>query len=179
MAIQPKIKYEPKTCECCGQTTTYLLAIDQQTINIVRAVANAIRAKGINAIHPRKEMMVDTKDLREMENIVRAGKITYTMWNNMTRARAHGLLAKVRGVKANYLLTKKGAKFLRGERVPRYAIISKAEGHQIGYFEPEDHTITIFDVVPYHEPINFEVTDGEVIKTIEEYREKINQQKLI
>ena len=81
-------------------------------------IARYIRTKGINVVHPRKEMEGHSLSSNDV--------------GNLSRARFHGLIAKVKGEKGNYLLTTKGAKFLRGEAVPKYAIISIVTGKQIG-----------------------------------------------
>ena len=129
----PKLreKYQAEKCECCGQTTTYLLPVDRGTIDIMISIGNAIRRKNINVIHPRKEIEVDPRrvayDIRLKE-----GYLTSNQVGNLSRPRFHGLIAKVKGNPGNYCLTTKGAKFLRGEYIPRFAIISKAEKHRIG-----------------------------------------------
>ena len=117
--------WEPEVCEHCNQSKTYILGIDQGTYSILKKIADAVSAKGINAVHPRRE-----------------GILTTTEWCNLSRPRFHGLIARVRGDAGVYCLTRKGAAFLRGEAIPRYAIISKAEHHQIGYVDPENLTIT-------------------------------------
>src|SRR4030042_647169 len=147
-----KIEYKPEECEHCGQTTTYLLGLDHGTADIVRAIAIKIGEKGINIVHPRKEMEGTTLSSNQV--------------GNLSRARFHGLIASVKGEKGNYLLTRKGAAFLRGESVPRYAIISKSEGHQIGYFtNGEKFMVTIKDLLnegEYWEGINYDIVEGEV-----------------
>lgn len=158
-----KINYKPEYCSCCGQTTTYLLPIDRCTVEIMFAIAKFISRKGINSVHPRKEM----------ENIY----LSSNQVGNLSRPRFHGLIAKVKGVSGNYCLTKKGAAFLRGEKVPKYAIISKSEKHQIGYYEPEDHMVTYKDVVEWVENINFDIVNGEVI-TPEEYKNRVQRSLL-
>jgi len=50
------IEYKPEKCECCGQTTTYIIGIDGGTVDIVKNIALFIGRKGINCVHPRKEM---------------------------------------------------------------------------------------------------------------------------
>jgi hypothetical protein len=150
-----KIKYVPEMCECCGQSTTYILAIDHGTSDILKKIARFIGKKGVNAVHPRKEM----------EGIY----LTSNQVGNLSRPRFHGLIAAVRDNPGNYLLTPKGAKFLRGEPVPKYAIISKAESRQIGYFEPDLYKATVLDFddpSEYWEGINYEVIEGDIIKSL-------------
>lgn len=149
------LDYKPEVCTCCGQSTTYVLPIDNGAVTILKAVARAIGDKGINCVHVNKELV---------------GKyLTPLDMTNMTRPRAHGLIAKVKGdgMKGNYLLTTKGAQFLRGERVPKYALMSKVEGHQIGYLEPDIHTVTINDFLApgqKWEGIGYEIVEGRVVK---------------
>lgn len=148
------MKFEPKKCEHCGQSETYLLAIDRGSADIVYAIAKAIGEKGINAVHPRKEI---------------EGKyLTSNQVGNLSRPRFHGLIAKIKGNPGNYCLTKKGGAFLRNEPVPRFAIISKAESRQIGYWEPEKFEIRIRELLPqsgkeYWEAVNYEISEGDII----------------
>lgn len=145
-----KIKYEPEICDHCGQTKTYLLGLDHGTADIVVAIAKKIGQKGINIVHPRKEM----------EGLV----LSSNQVGNLSRARFHGLIAHVKNKKGNYLLTRKGASFLRGETIPRFAIVSKAEGHQVGYFKEDILTTTIRELLQgeYWEGINYDIVEGEV-----------------
>src|SRR3990167_8689372 len=140
---------ENNHCPTCGQSTTYLLAIDKGTIKIVKAIALFIKGKGYNAVHPRKEM---------------EGKyLTSNEVGNLSRPRFHGLIAKVEGNSGNYLLTRKGVLFLKGEPIPRCAIISKAEGRQIGYTDEDPITISQIDG-SYWEGIDYEIHEGQIIK---------------
>lgn len=150
-----KLGYEPEKCECCGQTKTYLLGIDRGSVEILKGVARAIGEKGINCVHVNKELV--------------GRYLTPIQMTNMSRPRSHGLIAHVRGegMKGNYLLTRKGAAFLRGERIPKFAIMSKSEGHQIGYFEPESLTVAITDFTgkeDYWEGINYTIEEGNVMR---------------
>lgn len=152
-----KIQYKPEVCECCGQETTYVIAIDRGTVDIVKQIALFIKNKGINCVHPRKEM----------EGIF----LSSNQVGNLSRPRFHGLIAKVRDNPGNYLLTPKGAKFLRGEEVPRIAIIRKSiaedGSHNIGYFEPETEKVTVWDFDregDYWVAINYEISEGNVVE---------------
>ena len=92
--------------------------------------------------------------------------LTSNQVGNLTRPRSHGLIAKVRGEPGNYLLTSKGAAFLRGTPIPKFAIMSKAERHQIGYFEAEKYQVTINDFNSkddYWEGINYDIEEGRII----------------
>ena len=149
------IKFQADICPACKQTCTYILGLDHGSVDILKQVARFIGKKGINAVHPRKEM----------EGVW----LTSNQVGNLSRLRFHGLIAAVRGNRGNYLLTRKGADFLRGTSIPRYAIISKAEKHQIGYFAPESITCVINDFrgdlsEPYWEGINYTIEEGRIIQ---------------
>lgn len=154
-----KTEYKPEICECCNQSTTYLIAIDRGTVDIVKAIARFIGTKGINAVHPRKEM---------------EGKyLTSNQVGNLSRPRFHGLIAHLDGESGNYVLTRKGSDFLRGKVIPKYAIVSKSEGKQIGYFEPETEKVSIHSfnqTGDYWEGIGYEITEGQVINTLEKQK---------
>lgn len=159
-----KIKFEAPVCEACSQTTQYVLPIDRGTVDILRAISVAIGRKGINAIHPRKEM-------EREKAAVGMGFLTSNQVGNLSRPRFHGLIASLDGAAGNYCLTKKGAKFLRGEAIPRYAIVSKSEGHNIGYFHPEELVCRIADFKDpeeYWEGIGYDIEDGKIIHSIKQ-----------
>jgi len=153
--MKTKLEYVPEKCACCNQSTTYVLAIDRGTVHILKQIARFIGKKGINAVHPRKEMegtMLSSNDV-----------------GNLSRVRFHGLIARVKDNPGNYLLTKKGAAFLRGGLIPRFAIISKAEGHQIGYLKPEDYSCTVHDFTSdteYWEGINYDISEGRIVREL-------------
>jgi len=147
--------YQAEVCDHCLQTTTYAIAIDKGTVDIVTRIARFIGGKGINAVHPRKEM--------------EGGYLTSNQVGNLSRPRLHGLIAKVKGESGNYLLTRKGAQFLRGESIPRVAIIQKATGKTekstIGYLQNDTVILKDFEnTVEYWEGINYSVEEGRVIK---------------
>lgn len=152
--MKKSFDYTPDVCSSCNQSKTYALAIDRGTVHIVKQIARFIAKKGINAVHPRKEM--------------EGSYLTSNEVGNLSRARFHGLIARVHGESGNYLLTTKGAKFLKGERVPQVAIISKVTGHQEGYFLPEDLNTVVSDYETpgeYWEGINFTISEGSIITT--------------
>lgn len=160
-------KYTPERCDNprCGQTITYLLALDRGTADIMKAFSIAVWKKGANVIHPRKEMEIAGRGVT-YEEAVREGHLTSNQVGNLSRAHRHGLIAKVKGLPGNWLLTSKGAKFLHGEPVPKFAIISKATGHQIGYWDQERYQVTIKDFRPDHEyweGIHFDIVDGKIV----------------
>lgn len=151
-ATLSKLGYIPDICPACKQSCTYVIGLDRGSVDIVKAIARFIGQKGINAVHPRKEM--------------EGTHLTSNQVGNLSRPRMHGLIAHLKGERGNYLLTKKGAMFLKGEPIPRYAIISKAEGHQVGYFNPETLTCRISDFNAdgdYWQGISYDIEEGRVI----------------
>lgn len=152
------MEYKPEKCEHCGQSKTYILALDKGSAEIVYAIARAIGEKRINAIHPRKE--------------IEGRYLTSNQVGNLSRPRFHGLIAKIKGNPGNYCLTKKGAAFLRNEPVQRFAIISKAEGKQIGYYvdheNEEKYVVRAKELLrgdeQYWEAVNYEILEGDIIK---------------
>jgi len=170
--IKLQEKYNPERCSCCGQTETYLLPIDKGTVDILRAISRAVMFKGINAIHPRKEMEVNESAnvlLFCYDTMILEGNLTSNMVGNLSRPRFHGLIARIKGEAGNYCLTTKGARFLNGTPIPRYAIISKVTGHQEGYWQPEKYQVSIKDFYTDDicwEAINFEIKEGQIIRKI-------------
>lgn len=154
------INFTPDKCECCEQTTTYALAIDKGSVKIVKQIAKFIEKKGINIVHPRKELEGNGLSSNEV--------------GNLSRPRFHGLIAKVNGRPGNYCMTRKGSNFLNGAVVPRVAIISKAEGKQIGYFKPSEVQCIVenFYTGEYWEGINYDIREGQVIKRVEQLKDK-------
>lgn len=159
MANPKRNKFEPEVCECCKQTKNYALALDRGTALIILAIYNAVRRKNENKVHIQKEMVVLASDFPSYRDMVAGGFMTSIMWSNVSRARYHGLVAFVDGGgDGEYLITKKGAKFLRGERIPRTAIIDKATGHKSHYLEPETDTITFAECMKRETPF-WDLTD--------------------
>lgn len=174
---KPKVqKYVPEVCQCCGQSTTYILAIDQGTVDIMKSMSNAIYKKRLNSIHPRKEMEINVDNSKNMGyyRMIKYGYLTSNQVGNLSRARFHGLIAKIKGHAGNYCITRKGFKFLAGEPICKFAIISKSEGHQIGYWTPtnsskDEVTIRSFGYSgDYWEAIGYEIKEGEVINVEQE-----------
>jgi len=125
--------YTPDICAHCGQAENYVIGLDKGSARIVLAMIDAISKKGVNEIHPAREM--DT-----------SGKRKWYL-TNLSRPRFHGLIAYVDGKKGYYCLTRKAGKFLRGESVPKFAIISKVTRHQEGYWLEEEKRTTIHDLL--------------------------------
>ena len=172
------IKFTPHVCNGCGQTTEYPLALDRGTAEIVIAIAAAIRRKGINVVHPTKEMEVSgaAPDFR-------SGWLNSNQIGNISRAHRHGLVAAVegKGNAGNWLLTPKGAKFLKGARIPRYALVSKVTGHQEGYINPGTLTVTIGELLRKEEHwdgIDFTIENGRIIDDVPIYQEEAPKEYL-
>lgn len=171
-----KYGYVAEVCEHCNQAKTYLLPIDWGTALIVKAFARAIRNKGINTIHPTKEMLVRNNEWT-YQRALEEGVLTSNQIGNFTRARVHGLLARNKEHAGNWILTRKGAAFLRGERIPKLAIIEKSrkvEGgrsHKQDYYKPEEYTVDVHSITKkgYTEPwegIDFEIVEGNIIQQL-------------
>ena len=161
-------KYQKEICECCGQTKTYTTAMSKAGANIVKAFQVAIGKKGINVIHPGKEMVVAAREW-SINRMLQDGSITPQMWKNLTQIKQHGLIARVKGEVGNYLLTTKGAKFLRGERIAKYAIISKVDKRNIGYWLPDEETVCFKEFIdddPNWELMDYDIVEGRVVKTL-------------
>jgi hypothetical protein len=171
--------FTPEVCECCGQTTQLLYPIDAGTADIVKAVAVAVGNKGINMVHLRKELEVDAKEWN-YGRMLREGVLTSNHIGNGTRPRKHGLIAfaSIDGKReiGNYLLTKKGAAFLRGESVPKYAIQNKVTGHIEGYWKPNVYRVTIHDLwrkdTDRWEGIDFDIEEGRIIHDLPEPKQQ-------
>jgi len=163
-----EINYRPEVCDHCRQSTTYILAIDRGTAQIVKQIARFIANKGVNIVHPRKEM---------------EGRwLTSNEVGNLTRARAHGLIARVKGEPGNYCLTTKGSHFLHGGHIPKFAIRSKVEGKTMGYYDP-DHTMVQIsdfnDSKDYWEGMDYKIEEGRIVRESEFKRGESSQLKLI
>ena len=157
-------KFQPKVCPCCQQTEEYLMTIDAGTCDIVRAISAAIRKKGENCIHPRKEMEMGKSQLN-YNQMIREGYLTSTMVGNLSKARSQGLIAQIEGKSGYYCLTHKGAEFLKGASIPKYAIMSKITGHNIGYWHENEDRVKMKDLIKdgnYWE-IDFNIMGGRVM----------------
>lgn len=147
-------------CLTCGQATTYELEIDRGTVKIVTEMARFINSKGINMVHPRKEL--------------EGTLLTSNEVGNLSRPRFHGLIAKVKGEPGNYAITRKGFAFLRGDKIERIAIIKKStidepahtQGHVGGLWISIDELVK--DWLPYWSSCGYEVKAGRVLTKTEE-----------
>jgi hypothetical protein len=158
--------FDPTVCEHCLQTTNYCTQIDRGIADIMRAFAIAIRTKGINLIHPVKEMQADAGTATA--EAVAWGKLTRSMGANLSRARYHGLLARSSGKKGNWMITRKGIDFLSGRPIPRVVIIDKITGSTMGYFNMEEDQVTINKITKENGPYWTEmIHEGRVIPATE------------
>lgn len=139
---------------------------------IVRAVANAVRIKGVNCVHATDEMCVTEDDPRYPNALVRtqAGKVTFNARSNFSHARAHGLIAQVEGSPGCYCLTTKGTRFLRNEPIEQVAIIDMRDSHTAGYLADQTgETIktTISKVYGedrgFWDGFDYEIVDGKFV----------------
>jgi len=166
-----KKDFEPEVCDCCNQRTEYLLTLSKGIATIVKAVGAAIKNKGENVIHPAKEMQIQAEDWT-YQKAHRDGKITSSHRGNFSNARIHGLLAKYENESGNWVLTRKGGDFLRGEPVPKYAVVAKstteAGSHLKHYWNAQDESVTIHDLtgddMPRWEPVGFEIQEGSIVE---------------
>lgn len=114
-------------------------------------IANFLTEKGQNVFHPEKEL-------------VQQGYFTGVQRANIIHLKAHGFVAKHKEP-GNWVMTKKGSRFLKGEEIPKTAIRSKRPPrHTIGYLE---HMCTIKDVLKsndhYWAGFDYEVFNGRVV----------------
>jgi len=175
-----KQEFKPQYCKCCGQTTNYKITINRGIADTIKAIAVAIKRKGINCIHPRKEMEINTGQI-DYKTMVSDGKLTSNQVGNLSRCRFHGFIARVDKHKGNYCLTRKGIEFLRGEPIPQYAVVSKSEKRLLGYYMENKFYCRIEDFKPemeYWDGINFHIEEGKVIKNTSEFI-KAHQPQLI
>lgn len=141
------VRFDPEMCTCCGQTKNYALPLDRGSALFMIALANAVRRLNRNKVHLAHEMLTDGKhDISE-------GYMNMRMMGNAARPRYHGLIAFVNAKgTGEYLITRKGAKFLHGMLVERTAIIDKSTGHNAGYWS-EGGEITIGELLKSEQPM--------------------------
>lgn len=139
-------KFIPAVCEHCNQTTEYKLALDGGSAWIVIAIANAVRNKGQNRVK-LSDIEVLQSQWPDVAKRSFAGYMTGTQAGNASRPRYHGLIALIDDEPNTYVLTRKGARFLRNEPVPHIAIIDKATSAKKYYLNEEVDTITLQQLV--------------------------------
>ena len=137
-------KFKPQICAACGQTTEYPIRLDKGSALIVIAVSRAIRRKNQNRVHLFNEMLCKRGEYRNAYEAALDGKMSARAAGNALRPKYHGLIAQVEGGgKGEYLLTPKGAQFLRGMAVPAIAVIDKTKHKKKEYLDGETETATI------------------------------------
>lgn len=139
------IKYQPKSCESCQQTTDYVSKLNKGMASFLVTFARAVTIKAENRVR-LTEIMVDPKtpEWSSAQKRAAEGKITQTQYNNFSHLCRHGLIVNVEtGV---FVLTKKGAAFLRGEPVERAAVVEKRTHSNIGYVADADGKIVMTDI---------------------------------
>lgn len=146
------MKFSPKICEHCGNTTEYEDNIDKgKTIALIK-VYNFIQKKGINAVNPKKEMA----NMSEAER------------NNVKKLQHWGLIVALEEVGC-YAITSKAIAFLKGEiRVPKTMIIEKNGKKELGSypFNPEK-TVSAQELLSKTNPFYWEgdfIKPGVVVK---------------
>ena len=131
------MKFSPKICEHCGNTTEYEDNIDKgKTIALIK-VYNFIQKKGINAVNPKKEMA----NMSEAER------------NNVKKLQHWGLIVALEEVGC-YAITNKTVQFLKGEiKVPKTMIIEKNGKKELNSYpwNPE-HTVGLHDLLKKEQP---------------------------
>lgn len=128
------MKFTPHTCPQCRQTTNYDVTLSRGSATFLIAFYNAVRRLDQNIIHFGDDMVRDPKDFNNLRDMVEGGWCTHKMSEAFgTVLHRHGLIASTG--RNQWLLTRKGADFLRGEEIWKTAIADKTTGHQSGYWE--------------------------------------------
>lgn len=152
-------KPEIKTCEHCGaKLRQYKVPLTQGVVRALIKFRATVYAKQRNEIH-----LLD--DMRGTPN-----ELTPHEWNNFSRLRFHGMVAKYKenGLhKSGYwLITKRGADFLNGrETVPQSVTVfrNKVVDHAIDEVSigdvMRDETVPYFE---HREDIIYEPADAQV-----------------
>ncbi len=162
-------KFKSPRCQCCGQTTQYIVRIDRGAVDILKAMARKIHMKGVNAVNPRKEMEVGSREKINYKDMVTMGMMTSIHVGNLSKARFHGLIARIES--GQYCITDKGFAFLKGEKVPKFAVVDKTTSSNIGYWGflvagKNNYWCSIDDFKPdmeYWEGIKYNVINGTVV----------------
>lgn len=131
-------KFEPTTCECCDQTVDYDLPLSKGLALMLVKIYNFGKAKGLNAVHLRKEM--EGKQLTSNE----VGNASHLIF--------HGLLKDLEEA-GNVAITQKGFEFLGGAEVEKAVIVKKGSHQIVGYHNPEVKTSIrkLLKEIPYWE----------------------------
>lgn len=138
-------KYQEHHCSECNQTTDYASKLNKGMATFLLTFARAVTIKGENRIR-LTEIMVDPKTPEWASATKRAaeGKITQPQYNNFSHLCRHGFIVIVEtGV---FVLTKKGAAFLRGKPVEKAAIVDKRTHSNVGYVADADGSVLMTDI---------------------------------
>ena len=151
-----KEKYQSEVCPHCQQSLTYELQMDRGSNDILKEIAKFVKIKGINAVHPAKEMMPGILTGRQLDNIV--------------RLKFHGLIAHINNERGNFAITTKGINFLNDQPIPLSVIIKKrVAGKRAHVIAHSDETITISQIDkewgPYWSANGYEIREGRIITT--------------
>lgn len=142
-------------CDHCGQRMGYRSAVSKGLVRMLETIADAIEEKGVNVLNVKKEL-VDT------------GKLTVNQYTNKSHLVRLGLLFCVEGEVGNFGLTSKAMGFLKGERIPREAVVEKAtKDRGSRTVETSEETCTIHDFMEkgeYWIVPGFDIREGRVIK---------------
>lgn len=135
-----RVTFVPHVCETCGQTRDYEARLDAGTCHIVIAIANAVRRLKRNKVHLMQEAMAMTREFDGgFKQMIAAGYLTPIMIHNAFKARYHGLIARCGEVgDGEYLITRKGADFLRGKPISYSVIVTKVTHTNAGYVDEND-----------------------------------------
>lgn len=136
-----KEKFIPNSCEGCGQTTEYIIRLDKGSAYIVISIAAAVRRLNRNRVHLRNDMELSAGDImsgfKSLRRAVESGYMSSRMLDNVLRPKYFGLVAQVDGGgTGEYLLTPRGAKFIRGMEIEAAAIIDKKTHSKKEYWQP-------------------------------------------
>jgi predicted transcriptional regulator len=163
-----KPDFEERICDTCHQRITYVTTLSKAHAMIMVAFARAVAKKGVNIVHPHKELVVD-------------GEITSSMRNNITPLRNHELLKPDDTEPGNWNITEKGRNFLQGASVPRWAVVNEITSNRECYLLEEGNPncwTTIGELLQrpdFWEGFNFEFVEGrKVVPT-----KSANQQSLL
>ena len=162
-------EYTPEICGHCKQTIDYENSLDKGSEYIVIAIANAQSKLKLKEVHLREKMLSMAKDYQTLFAMVQDGKMTESMIQNVLRPKYHGLIAQGRQ-SGTYLITAKGAKFLRDETVVRTAIIDKVTHSKKYYWDLED-TVKISELLKFDEIFFWEGEESK-LKKLSAYFEK-------
>ena len=160
--------YTDDKCEHCDQDMTWGCRVNAGMVDILKALAVRIKNKGINVVHPYKEMLVSPQEFSR-KRLFTEGVLTAKMINNLGHLHAHGLVHPHSEHERNWIITRKGFGFLSGGEIPLVVKITKGTGNtDHNYWMPDKYRVTIgyfkdHDDEGYWQGINYEVIEGQVV----------------